>query len=247
LHPFFSPDKGETGIRFPVFELQQSPGAVAWLLPSTANGLAANWTQCALERVKNVAGMMMAARKGKKLSGKDEEGALDDLAQLEALENEGDDAASPAERMLMGLGISEPKEIDLDAIAWTKGAVVNYRPMDGCEATIVGKGADLAANFMSCGSRLSSTRPAAALDQAVTVENRMDGAFGRNPDIAAEPAHQQFAIPRAPQCGLRGNHFALVQRTDRRADHPSQTRQTANVWPRETRSASGQNDWRPMK
>ena len=47
-------------------------------------------------------------------------------------------AATPAERMLMDLGISEPKEIDLDAIAWTKGAVVNYRPMDGCEATIVG-------------------------------------------------------------------------------------------------------------
>jgi uncharacterized protein YgfB (UPF0149 family) len=40
---------------------------------------------------ENVAGMMMAARKGKKLSDKDEEGTLDDLAQLEALENEGDD------------------------------------------------------------------------------------------------------------------------------------------------------------
>jgi hypothetical protein len=40
---------------------------------------------------ENVAGMMMAARKGKKLSEKDEEGTLDDLAQLEALENEGDE------------------------------------------------------------------------------------------------------------------------------------------------------------
>jgi hypothetical protein len=40
--------------------------------------------------------------------------------------------------MLIELGISEPKEIDLDTIAWTRGAVVNYRPMDGCEATIVG-------------------------------------------------------------------------------------------------------------
>jgi hypothetical protein len=40
---------------------------------------------------ENVAGMMMAARKGKKLSDKDEEGTLDDLAQLEALENEGDE------------------------------------------------------------------------------------------------------------------------------------------------------------
>ncbi len=39
---------------------------------------------------ENVEGMMLAARKGKKLSERDEEGALDDLAQLEALEKEGD-------------------------------------------------------------------------------------------------------------------------------------------------------------
>ncbi|MGJ4950045.1 hypothetical protein [Bradyrhizobium sp. HKCCYLS20291] len=39
---------------------------------------------------ENMEGMMMAARQGKKLSARDEEGALDDLAQLEALENEGD-------------------------------------------------------------------------------------------------------------------------------------------------------------
>jgi hypothetical protein len=42
---------------------------------------------------ENVRGMMMAARKGKKLSDNDEEGAVDDLAQLEALEKdaEGDE------------------------------------------------------------------------------------------------------------------------------------------------------------
>jgi hypothetical protein len=40
---------------------------------------------------ENVAGMMMAARKGKKLSEKDEEGTLADLEQLEALENEGNE------------------------------------------------------------------------------------------------------------------------------------------------------------
>jgi hypothetical protein len=38
---------------------------------------------------ENLDGVMMAARKGKKLSASDEEGALDDLAQLEALENDG--------------------------------------------------------------------------------------------------------------------------------------------------------------
>jgi Zn-dependent peptidase ImmA (M78 family) len=45
---------------------------------------------------------------------------------------------TPAERILLDLGIAEPKDIDLDAIAWTQGAVVNYRPIDRCEATIVG-------------------------------------------------------------------------------------------------------------
>src|SRR5580700_8896906 len=36
-------------------------------------------------------------------------------------------------------------------------------------------------------------RPAAALDQAVAVEHRVDGAFGGNLDVAIEPAHQQLA------------------------------------------------------
>jgi Zn-dependent peptidase ImmA (M78 family) len=43
-----------------------------------------------------------------------------------------------AERILQSLGIADPQEIDLDAIAWTQGAVVNYRPLDGCEARILG-------------------------------------------------------------------------------------------------------------
>jgi len=30
-------------------------------------------------------------------------------------------------------------------------------------------------------------RPAAAPDQAMAIEDRMDGAFGRNPNIAVEP------------------------------------------------------------
>jgi Zn-dependent peptidase ImmA (M78 family) len=47
-------------------------------------------------------------------------------------------SVTAAERILIDLGISEPMEIDLDAIAWTRGAVVNYRPIDGCEARIFG-------------------------------------------------------------------------------------------------------------
>lgn len=44
----------------------------------------------------------------------------------------------PAERILMELGITRPEEIDLDAIAWTLGAAVRHRPLDRCEAMIVG-------------------------------------------------------------------------------------------------------------
>jgi Zn-dependent peptidase ImmA (M78 family) len=40
--------------------------------------------------------------------------------------------------MLMALGIERPDQIDLEAIAWESGAVVKYRPLDRCEAMIVG-------------------------------------------------------------------------------------------------------------
>lgn len=45
---------------------------------------------------------------------------------------------TPAELILKRLGISEPKEIDLEAIAWDMGARVRYRLLRGCEARIVG-------------------------------------------------------------------------------------------------------------
>lgn len=50
-------------------------------------------------------------------------------------------ACSPAERLLRSLGVTEPEEIDLEAIAWHMGVVkVKYRELDGCEARIVGLG-----------------------------------------------------------------------------------------------------------
>src|SRR5258708_8689655 len=45
---------------------------------------------------------------------------------------------SAAERLLLQLGISNAKDIDLDAIAWHLGAAVKYRHMDKADATIVG-------------------------------------------------------------------------------------------------------------
>src|SRR6202166_212735 len=47
-------------------------------------------------------------------------------------------------------------------------------------------------------------RPAAALVQAVTVEHRMDGAFGWNPDVPIEPPDQEFADLARPPVRLLG-------------------------------------------
>lgn len=47
---------------------------------------------------------------------------------------------SPAERLLQDLGVTEPDEIDLEAIAYYVNARVRYRALDGCEARIIGKG-----------------------------------------------------------------------------------------------------------
>jgi len=46
---------------------------------------------------------------------------------------------SPAERLLQELGVTEPAEIDLEAIAYYVNARVRYRSLDGCEARIIGK------------------------------------------------------------------------------------------------------------
>ncbi|MGE0700943.1 MAG: ImmA/IrrE family metallo-endopeptidase [Hyphomicrobiaceae bacterium] len=49
-------------------------------------------------------------------------------------------ALTAAERLLQDLGVSEPGEIDLEAIAYHLNARVQYKPLDGCEARIVGAG-----------------------------------------------------------------------------------------------------------
>ena len=47
---------------------------------------------------------------------------------------------APAEQLLQTLGVTDPRDIDLEAIAFDQGAVVKYRPLDGCEARIIGYG-----------------------------------------------------------------------------------------------------------
>lgn len=45
---------------------------------------------------------------------------------------------SPAELLLKRLGVTEPEEIDLEVIAWELGVRIKYRPLEACEARIVG-------------------------------------------------------------------------------------------------------------
>jgi len=55
-------------------------------------------------------------------------------------------------------------------------------------------------------------RPAGASDQAVAIEHRVDGALGRNPDIAVEPPDQQLAdLARTPMwlLGLQADNQGL--------------------------------------
>jgi Zn-dependent peptidase ImmA (M78 family) len=47
-------------------------------------------------------------------------------------------AIHPAEERIAELGITSPKEIDVDAIAYDAGVQVRYDRLNGCEATLVG-------------------------------------------------------------------------------------------------------------
>lgn len=50
------------------------------------------------------------------------------------------DNLTPAERLLKSYGITQPREIELETIAYDLGAQIKYRPLEGCEARIVGAG-----------------------------------------------------------------------------------------------------------
>lgn len=47
---------------------------------------------------------------------------------------------SASEAFLQSLGVTDPNEIDLEAIAWDQGAEIKYRDLEGCEARILGAG-----------------------------------------------------------------------------------------------------------
>lgn len=64
---------------------------------------------------------------------------------------------SPAESLLWSYGITDPEDIDLDAIALDMGATVHRRPLCGCEARLVVNG-DKAAITINSKSILARQR-----------------------------------------------------------------------------------------
>ena len=50
------------------------------------------------------------------------------------------EAGTPPEKILSLLGISEPEDLDIDAIAFACGATILRQPLTGCEANIIGSG-----------------------------------------------------------------------------------------------------------
>ena len=102
-----------------------------------------------------------------------------------------------AERILHALGISAPQGIDLEAIAWDQGAIVNYRPLESCEARIIG-----------------STR------KAVISVNCRSPLKRQRFSIAHELGHWHYDRGRALFCDKAeiGNHSSSVFNPEKRAD-----------------------------
>ena len=63
-------------------------------------------------------------------------GAFDDVAEQETMGTISS-GQTPAE-ILSDLGIREPKDLDIEAIAMHCGALIQYKPLSGCEARIMG-------------------------------------------------------------------------------------------------------------
>jgi IrrE N-terminal-like domain len=85
------------------------------------------------------AGITLAARKDK---GNDIVSALSDLAELEHLQTPSRTLnfgkAPKAEFILKDLGVMDPRDIDIEAIAWYLGAKIKYDNLLQCEARIIG-------------------------------------------------------------------------------------------------------------
>lgn len=104
-------------------------------------------------------------------------------------------ALSAAERLLQDLGITEPDEIDLEAIAYHVNARVKYRPLDGCEARIIG-----------------------AADQAIITVNSNSGHRRARFSIAHELGHWHYHRGKCLACRVDEYQPRTASSPERSAD-----------------------------
>jgi hypothetical protein len=99
-----------------------------------------------------------------------------------------------AQDVLRELGVTEPSEIDIDAIAWSLGARVKYRPLDGCEARIAGNG-----------------------DQAIITVNSRSSRRRKRFSVAHELGHWKYdrgriLVCRSDEIGRAGQNYPTPER-----------------------------------
>lgn len=97
---------------------------------------------------------------------------------------------SDAEKLLFDLGIRQPGEIDLDAIALTRNVKVNYRPLVGCEAQIVGN-----------------------KKKAIAIINQNSSPARQRFSLAHELGHWRYHKGRQLTCRTDGSGLAMNRQT----------------------------------
>src|SRR5579862_6826433 len=107
-------------------------------------------------------------------------------------------AYSAAEETLRELGVNDAKDIDIVAIAWCLGARVKFRPLDGCEARITGRG-----------------------DEAIITVNSRSSSRRRRFSVAHELGHWKYdrgriLVCRSDEIGRSGQNYPTAERV---ADH----------------------------
>jgi IrrE N-terminal-like domain len=99
-----------------------------------------------------------------------------------------------AQEVLKELGVTEPSEIDIDAIAWSLGARVKYRPLDSCEARVAGNG-----------------------DQAIITVNSRSSRRRKRFSVAHELGHWKYdrgriLVCRSDEIGRAGQNYPTAER-----------------------------------
>jgi hypothetical protein len=87
------------------------------------------------------------------------------------------DPTTTAEQLIDTLGIADPRDLDINAIAYYCGATIVYEPLTGCEANIVGYG-DKAIITVNLDSHPGRKRFSAGHELGHWMKDRGESAFG---------------------------------------------------------------------